>query len=122
MEAAPFCEEPSWLRTCGHGKFLRADMPRGPDEIVRIASLITFFQLPTRYRSGIRPEYKGAPRKFEEEEPKPSSTAQIHATFRNTKKDPRFEDAELYYDESGFFGKIGWNDGPIAVNTFSGKH
>jgi len=69
--------------------------------------------------SGIRPEYEGAPRKFEEQDkPKPSNVDQIHATFRNSKKDPQFDGAELYYDESGFFGKL--DNGPVYVNTFAG--
>ena len=39
------------------------------------------------------------------------------ATFKNTGKDARFNDAELYYDESGFFGKLGANE-QVRVNTF----
>jgi hypothetical protein len=68
--------------------------------------------------SGIRPEYDGAPRKFEDDKPKASSVEQIHATFRLTSQDPQFHGAELYYDESGFFGKL--DNGPIYVNTYAG--
>jgi hypothetical protein len=43
---------------------------------------------------------------------------QIHATFRNTSRDPQFNGAELFYDESGFFGKL--DNGPVYVNTYAG--
>lgn len=39
------------------------------------------------------------------------------ATFRNTGKDARFNDAELIYDESGFFGKLGSGE-QVRVNTY----
>jgi hypothetical protein len=42
---------------------------------------------------------------------------QIKAKFVNTGKDPRFNDAELYYDESGFFGLLGPNQ-EVEVNTY----
>lgn len=68
--------------------------------------------------SGIRPEYDGAPRKFEE--PPKAVPNQINAVFRNTGKDDRFKNAEVYYDEDGFFGKLGFNDEPVYVNTYVG--
>jgi hypothetical protein len=68
--------------------------------------------------SGIRPEYDGAPLKFEAEDA--TANEQVHATFRNTGTDPRFQKAEVYYDEDGFFGKLGFGEGPIAVNTYVG--
>jgi len=72
--------------------------------------------------SGIRPEFAGAPRKFEEQPKESSSEAnrQLHATFRNTQTDPAFREAEVYYDEDGFFGKLGFDDPPVAVNTYAG--
>jgi len=39
------------------------------------------------------------------------------ATFRNSGKDSRFNDAELIYDESGFFGKLGPGQ-EVRVNTY----
>jgi hypothetical protein len=66
--------------------------------------------------SGIRPEYDGAPRKFDE--PETSTGSQIKAVFKNSKNDPRCREAELYYDEDGFFGKLGFGDDPIYVNTY----
>jgi hypothetical protein len=48
------------------------------------------------------------------------SAASIEAIFRNSGKDERFRNAELYYDEAGFFGKLGFDDPPISVNTYSG--
>jgi hypothetical protein len=68
--------------------------------------------------SGIRPEYAGAPRKFEEIPAPPAN--QIKAVFRNTGKDARFKNAEVYYDEDGFFGKLGFGDDPVYVNTYGG--
>ena len=68
--------------------------------------------------SGIRPEYDGAPRKFEE--PAAASPEQIQAVFRNTGKDARFKNAEVYYDEDGFFGKLEFGDDPVYVNTYVG--
>lgn len=67
--------------------------------------------------SGIRPEFEGAPRKFEQEsEPPPN---QIKAVFQNAGKNDRFKNAELYYDEDGYFGKMGFGDDPIYVNTYA---
>jgi hypothetical protein len=42
---------------------------------------------------------------------------QIKATFRNSGNDPRFNDAELYYDEDGYFGQLGPQQ-EIRVNTY----
>jgi hypothetical protein len=83
--------------------------------------------------SAIRPEYDGGPirdgadldedgdsdpAETEDDEAVPASS--ILATFQNSGKDERFRNAELYYDEAGYFGKLGFDDDPIAVNTFSG--
>lgn len=72
--------------------------------------------------SGPRPEFEFAPKKFpEKEDDKPKGPKQLYAVFKNTGKDPAFtEKTELYYDEDGFFGKLGPNDPPIAVNTYTG--
>lgn len=43
---------------------------------------------------------------------------QIQAIFRNSGKDPRFDKAELYFDETGFFGKLGPSDPPLYINTY----
>jgi 2OG-Fe(II) oxygenase superfamily len=83
--------------------------------------------------SAIRPEYDGGPirdgadvgndsdedsdRSEADEAALPSS---ILATFQNSGKDERFRNAELYYDEAGYFGKLGFGDDGIAVNTYSG--
>mmetsp|Transcript_37871 Transcript_37871/g.55790 ORF Transcript_37871/g.55790 Transcript_37871/m.55790 type:complete len:631 (+) Transcript_37871:71-1963(+) len=45
--------------------------------------------------------------------------AQLHATFVNNKKDPRYAKAELYFQET-FWGKFGHGDPILAVNTFEG--
>jgi len=48
----------------------------------------------------------------------PSATFnQVVATFRNSGKDARFNDAELFYDETGFFGKLGPGQ-EVRVNTY----
>mmetsp|Transcript_24195 Transcript_24195/g.67434 ORF Transcript_24195/g.67434 Transcript_24195/m.67434 type:complete len:271 (+) Transcript_24195:216-1028(+) len=43
----------------------------------------------------------------------------ISAVFRNSGKDPRFKVAELYY-ESQRWGKLGFGDESLRVNTFEG--
>jgi hypothetical protein len=45
---------------------------------------------------------------------------QLKATFTNTGTDPAFKEAELYYDESGYWGKIGHGDTPLISYTFPG--
>lgn len=45
---------------------------------------------------------------------------QLKATFTNTGMDPAFKEAELYYDESGFWGKIGHGDKPLISYTYPG--
>jgi hypothetical protein len=65
--------------------------------------------------SGIRPEYDGAPRKFDDEAGK-----ELKAVFKNTGKDERFKNADLFYNDDVFFGKIGFGEGPVYVNTFKG--
>lgn len=64
--------------------------------------------------NGIRPEYSGAPRKFDE------GTKELKAVFRNTKKDDRFRDADVFYNDDVFFGKLGFEDDPVYVNTYKG--
>jgi len=49
----------------------------------------------------------------------PTGYEQLHATFRNTGKDPLFQKAELYFQET-FWGKIGWGDPALSVNTYEG--
>lgn len=64
-----------------------------------------------------RAEFKHAPFKPGREPGASSSFNQVVATFKNSGKDARFNDAELYYDEDGFFGKLG-PDQSVRVNTF----
>ena len=49
-----------------------------------------------------------------------SSSPSVHVTFENSGNDERFRNAELYYDEAGFFGGLGFDDKPISVNTYPG--
>lgn len=78
--------------------------------------------------SGIRPEYDGAPQRrdlTESERKKSEETVdgykKVHATFRNSGKDPAFDEhTEVYYQEDTPFGKLGPNDDPVGVNTFKG--
>jgi hypothetical protein len=60
-------------------------------------------------------DYEFAPRLWQEEE-----SRQLSATFRNTGKNPKFDEAKLWYDDEMFFGDLGPNDPPIVVNTFAG--
>jgi len=46
-----------------------------------------------------------------------NSFEQLQASFRNSGKDSRFDQAELYYQD-GFWGKLGPNDPPLRVNTY----
>ena len=45
---------------------------------------------------------------------------QIKATWTNSGKDPQFVEAELYFDESGYWGKLGHGDKPLYANTYEG--
>lgn len=66
-----------------------------------------------------RAEFSHAPFKPGREPQNGASTdyRQVVATFRNTGKDRRFDDAELYYDEDGFFGSLAAHK-EVRVNTF----
>lgn len=84
--------------------------------------------------SAIRPEFDGGPIRdgadvsqdyssdsdSSDTDQTGSSESSILAIFRNSGKDERFRNAELYYDEAGFFGKLGFDDPPISVNTYAG--
>jgi hypothetical protein len=52
--------------------------------------------------------------------PKTNKATQLHATWINTGKDPKMENAELWYDEGMFWGKLGPGDEPLAANTYEG--
>ena len=68
--------------------------------------------------SAARAEFKHAPFKpGRDPNGAASSFKQVVATFKNTGKDARFNDAELYYDESGYFGSLGPNQ-QVRVNTY----
>jgi hypothetical protein len=72
--------------------------------------------------SAPRHEFEFAPRKRPEEDrrvPQPVHT-QLLAEFRNTGDDPTLDEAELYYNDDTYFGKLGRQDPPIRVNTFEG--
>ena len=83
--------------------------------------------------SAIRPEFDGGPIRdgavvsdddsdsdLSETDQTGGSASSILAIFRNSGRDERFRNAELYYDEAGYFGKLGFDDVPISVNTYSG--
>jgi hypothetical protein len=46
---------------------------------------------------------------------------QIVATFHNTKSNPEYENAELYFEEA-LWGKLGHGDPNVNVNTYDGHH
>jgi len=49
----------------------------------------------------------------------PNQLQQINAVFKNTGRDPRFEKASLYFQET-FWGPLGHNDPELRVNTYQG--
>jgi hypothetical protein len=51
---------------------------------------------------------------------KPSKPNMLQGTFRNTGKDPALKEADLWYDESMFWGKLGHGDPPLVANTYAG--
>jgi hypothetical protein len=70
--------------------------------------------------SAPRPEFQGAPVKegFEPGERIESyEPRKVSAVFRNSGKYREFDNAELYFDEDGFFGKLG-PAAEIPVNTY----
>ena len=64
-----------------------------------------------------RAEFDHAPFKPGMEPAPTASYNKIVATFKNSGKDPQFDDAELFYDEDGYFGKLGPNES-VRVNTY----
>jgi prolyl 4-hydroxylase len=71
--------------------------------------------------SAPRHEWPYAPRireETEEEKKKRSNPNALQATFRNTGKDPKLNEAKLWYEDQMFFGDLGPNDKPITVNTY----
>jgi hypothetical protein len=70
-----------------------------------------------------RESYDGAPVKEGHEGSTTKVTGaqeQIFATFRNSRMYPKFDHAELYYDQDGYFGKVGADFPPMSVNTYEG--
>jgi hypothetical protein len=52
--------------------------------------------------------------------PKTNRAQQLRAKWINTGKDPNMKNAELWYDEGQFWGKLGHGDESLAVNTYEG--
>ena len=46
--------------------------------------------------------------------------SQVKVTFYNKGNDPNFKEAELYYDESGYWGKLGHGEGPLVSYSYEG--
>jgi hypothetical protein len=68
--------------------------------------------------NGPRGGFEGAPKNQGKEE-KEEDNGQIHATFINSKKDPVFAEAKLYFQDT-FWGDFSHGDPPMSVNTFAG--
>ena len=68
--------------------------------------------------NGPRGGFEGAPKNKGKEE-KQEDNGQIHATFINSKKDPVFAEAKLYFQDT-FWGDFSHGDPPMSVNTFAG--
>jgi prolyl 4-hydroxylase len=49
----------------------------------------------------------------------PQTSQQLYATFSNSGNDPVFENAVLYFEDN-FWGKLGYGDPPLSVNTYPG--
>ena len=76
--------------------------------------------------NGPRTGYEGAPKNMDVIEANrkkginpPPGPAQLHATFINDGVNPFFENAELYFQET-FWGKFGFGDPALGVNTYEG--
>lgn len=68
-----------------------------------------------------RQGFAGSPVKVGmEENVQDQQPSQLKATFLNSGTNPAFETAELYYDESGYWGKIGHGEGPLVAYTYRG--
>lgn len=74
--------------------------------------------------SAIREGYDGAPTKPEiaklREHSSDRRPNQLKVTFSNRGKDPKFKEAELFYDESGYWGKLGHGEGPLVSYSYEG--
>ena len=74
--------------------------------------------------SAIREGYDGAPNKPEiaklREHTSDRRPSQLKVTFSNLGQDPKFKEAELYYDESGYWGKLGHGEGPLISYSYEG--
>lgn len=71
-----------------------------------------------------RTGFAGAPikKKFQDEEGSPvvtSPNTKISGSFVNSGKDPAFDKAELFYEDT-FWGKLGSGDPALNVNTYEG--
>ena len=53
--------------------------------------------------------------------PEKKGPQQLQATFRNTGKNPSYKEADLYYDEGLHWGKLGFGDPALNVNTYEGE-
>jgi len=65
-----------------------------------------------------REGYTGAPKN--EGAPKPKNPVQRLAKFKNSGNDASMNNAELYYDEAMFWGKLEPNEPSLNANTFEG--
>lgn len=67
-----------------------------------------------------REGFEGSPVRegFQDEEPKKDAPRQIKATFKNIGKNPRFKDAELFWDSKQSWGKLGHGDPPLVSYTY----
>jgi hypothetical protein len=63
--------------------------------------------------------YSGNPKnpKYKRDENKAETPGRVLGIFRNSGADPKYNDAELYYSDGSFWGKLGPNDS-VRVNTY----
>lgn len=62
----------------------------------------------------------GAPENEGVEKPISSEVESVHAIFRNSGRDASMRDAELYFDEATYWGKLTAGADPLSSNTYEG--
>jgi len=67
-----------------------------------------------------REGFPGAPFKDGEEAPEIPTSTQLKATFTNSRTNSKFEKAQLYYDESVYWGEVGFAGEPLVAYTYVG--
>jgi hypothetical protein len=74
--------------------------------------------------STIRPEFPGGPRNSKEDDDidpfEKMKANMIRVIFKNSQTNVQYRNVELYYEDEGYVGKIGYRDDPIGVYSHPG--